>query len=53
MPEEPPIAPDPVVIPGQDPPGQQPGTDAPEPSAPPEFGPDSPPVEIPDTTPGT
>jgi hypothetical protein len=39
MPEEPPIAPDPVIIPGQD---------APDPQAPPEVGPDVPPVEIPD-----
>ena len=48
MPEEPAIAPDPVVIPGQDPPGPLPGSDAPEPVTPPEFGPDAPPVEIPD-----
>ncbi|HEY4028834.1 MAG TPA: hypothetical protein VGM25_00695 [Caulobacteraceae bacterium] len=48
MPEEPPVAPEPVVIPGQDPPGDLPGTDAPDPPAPPEFAPDSP-VEIPDT----
>ena len=49
MPEEPPIAPDPVVIPGQDPPAPSPGQDAPEPQAPPEVGPDVTPVEIPDS----
>jgi hypothetical protein len=46
--EEPPLAPDPVTIPGEDRPGPQPGTDQPEPPAPPEVGPDSPPVEMPD-----
>ena len=48
MPEEPAIVPDPVVIPGQDSPGPLPGSDAPEPVTPPEFGPDGPPVEMPD-----
>lgn len=47
MPEEPPIAPDPVVIPGQDQPGALPGADLPDPPVPPEFGPDGP-AEIPD-----
>ncbi len=50
MTETPPIAPDPVVIPGQDPTGPLPGADPPEPSAPPEVGPDGPPMEIPDVT---
>lgn len=49
MTEEPPIAPDPVQIPGQDPQGPLPGNDPPEPYVTPEFGPDGPPVEMPDT----
>jgi hypothetical protein len=39
MSEEPAIIPDPVVVPGQDPPAPQPGTDAPDPPAPPELEP--------------
>ena len=49
MSEEPPIAPEPVVIPGQDSPGPLPGADVPNPPPPPEFGPDVPQIEIPDT----
>jgi hypothetical protein len=47
VPEEPILPPDPVVIPGDDPMGPLPGADAPEPAAPPEFGGDIPPLEIP------
>ncbi|HUO22867.1 MAG TPA: hypothetical protein VMU59_10170 [Caulobacteraceae bacterium] len=48
MTEEPPIAPDPVSIPGQDPIGPAPGSDPPDPAAPPELEPGPPPMEMPD-----
>jgi hypothetical protein len=47
MTEEPPIAPDPVVIPGQDPAPALPGQEEPQPGLPPELGPDIPPMEMP------
>jgi hypothetical protein len=48
MPEEPPIAPDPVVIPGQDPAPPPPWLEEPQPALPPEIGGDAPPMEMPD-----
>ncbi len=45
-PEEPPLAPDPIVIPGQDSPDPMPGPE--DPQMPPEPGPDVGPIELPD-----
>ena len=48
MPQEPPIPPEPVVIPGQDPAPAPPGQEEPQPVYPPEIGGDAPPMEMPD-----
>lgn len=48
MTETPPLSPDPVVIPGQDPSPPLSPPEAPQPAMPPEVQPDATPVEAPD-----